>query len=295
MSDKNIYDIRNWTTAAELLEQLLKIADTHSKISKTEIERKWLLHDPRFDHKDNPNEYSHTSAISDILDFGYKMKSMSNSKTWYLSVEPELRFRTRTKFVADGEFINSPETEFYLAYKSTGDMSRKEIEVQVNYETAVKIYHYIDDHSTIQRDGTALSKNSYIFWPDDDKDHEYIISSATAWNTLFYTEVEFDSEQEANDFVPSPLLAKHIEYEVTTLPEYKMKNFWKAGCGKFWKEEKIETQTTVSESDDMLLSVFIKKLQRMLDEDPEDQIVRLMIDKGEVSVKRVSEIKKKRK
>lgn len=295
MSDKNIYDIRNWTTAAELLEQLLKIADKHPKISETEIERKWLLHDPRFDNKDNPNEYSQVSVISEMMDFGYKLKSMSKSQTWYLSVEPELRFRTRIKFLIDGEPVNPPAIEYYLAYKSTGDMSRKEIEVQVNYETAVKIYHYIDDHSTIQRDGTALSKNSYVFWPEDDKDHEYVISSATAWNTLFYTEVEFDSEQEANDFVPSPSVAKHIECEVTTLPEYKMKNFWKAGCGKFWKEEKIETKNTVSESDDMLLSVFIKKLQRMLDEDPDDQIVRLMIDKGEVSVKRVSEIKKKPK
>ena len=151
-----------------------------------EIERKWLI-------KSLPSEiYRPTKA----------MKIYQG----YINTDPEVRIR-KSVYESNGE------EKYYLAIKSNGSLSRMEVEINIsrdNYESLLKLIEY------------KMIKKDYIVYDFAG----YNIEMSRVDDDWYYAEVEFDSEEKANNFTfPFPdLMIK----EVTHDSNYKMKNYWKS-------------------------------------------------------------------
>ena len=161
--------------------------------SGVEIERKWLV--GGWPSKELPLLYE---------------QSMEQG---YISVRPTVRFRSEKKA---GE-----EPEYILCFKSSGGLSRKEIEFPVEK----KIYDELKDlcgyepvekiRRTYELPGGLLLEVNHV---DEGR--------ATAF---WYAEIEFGSEEEALAFSPEEAgLDYFLKEEVTSDPGRTMGAYWNA-------------------------------------------------------------------
>lgn len=152
-----------------------------------EIERKWLI-------KGFPNK-------SFVIDYSATINQA------YLSIDPEVRIRSST--IGEGSSID---TNYFLAIKSNGTLSRTEVEIglsEIQYNELRKFMIF---------DPIVKKYRVYDF-------AGYKIEMSIVDNTWYYAEVEFESEQEAEEFeFPFPNL---VIKEVTDDLNFKMKNYWK--------------------------------------------------------------------
>jgi hypothetical protein len=169
-----------------------------------EIERKWLL-----------------KRLPEIV----KLKPVKLIKQGYLTVKPEVRIREKWSSYSG--------YSYKLEVKSDGDLTRKEIPVDLNkdqYEHLKSIimepmitkdyYSFVDsrkdDKSDIDLDNMENNKVIEISFVDKGIPSQFI-----------YMEVEFKSEEEAKAYVlPDYIINECEPVEVTYDPEYKMKNYW---------------------------------------------------------------------
>ena len=120
-------------------------------------------------------------------------------KQAYLSFEPEVRIRSLD------------DSLFYLAEKSTGDLSRSEIEPQINGVTFQILTSLVQ--------GRIISKTRYYVSLNNNLMAEIDIYHGE-FEGLITVETEFKSEKEANEFIVPNWYGKEITYD----KRYKNKN-----------------------------------------------------------------------
>ena len=120
-------------------------------------------------------------------------------KQAYLSFEPEVRIRSLD------------DSLFYLAEKSTGDLSRSEIEPQINGVTFQILTSLVQ--------GRIISKTRYYVSLNNNITAELDIYHGE-FEGLITVETEFKSEKEANEFIVPNWYGKEITYD----KRYKNKN-----------------------------------------------------------------------
>lgn len=151
-----------------------------------EIERKWLL-------KGFP---------SDI----YKIRRKYFINQSYLSTQGEVRIRSMEELN-----INESSFEYFLSFKTTGNLVREEVEIQIDLDTYKRLFDMID-YSPIQKE----YRQYYVAG--------FIVEISKVDNEWYYAEVEFESEKDAMEFT-FPFQDLVIQ-EVTNDPKFKMKNYW---------------------------------------------------------------------
>ena len=131
-----------------------------------------------------------------------------HTKQAYVSIDPEVR--VREKFGVD-EWSKCGDP-YKITVKGDGTLAREEIETPIDEKFYNKILKFIGYN--------PISKDYYIYYYNS-----YIIEvSDVDFGAFTYAEVEFDSIEEANNFVwPWPEI---LISEETENPEYKMKNYW---------------------------------------------------------------------
>lgn len=166
------------------------------RVSDLEIERKWL-----FDIEKVPVELS---------------KTITYYKQSYLSVNPEVRIRSRR--VKNLETLELSDITYRLCIKGEGTLTRHEIQKDLTKEE----YQELLEVGNISLD--KIIEKSYYTIPIGDK---YILTVGVVdkgtENEFCYGEIEFSTEEEARSFVPLDWFGK----EVTEDKSYKMKNYWK--------------------------------------------------------------------
>lgn len=118
----------------------------------------------------------------------------------YISTDPEIRLRKNINAIKP----------YKLTVKGEGLLSREEIETHVTQAFYEEIERFIGK--------PAIKKDFYIYNCEGYKLEVSIVDGGK----FIYAEVEFDSEEQANNYV-LPILDA---VEVTENPEYKMKNYW---------------------------------------------------------------------
>lgn len=153
-----------------------------------EIERKWLL--------DEIPQMVLLDAQSSVV------------TTYYVSTDPEVRIRKR---MLDG--CNEYEY-FLLDIKSDGTISRDEVTIQLDEKQFNRLAQMVGRK--------AIIKKYFLLTLPDGKVLEVTIVDPGSETEFIYCEVEFESEEEAGQFI---LPFKGTE--VTNDSYWKMKNYWK--------------------------------------------------------------------
>lgn len=125
----------------------------------------------------------------------------------YVSIEPEVRMhRAKDR--------NSGKEDYRLTLKGDGVLSRTEIKTDVDeafYKEALSLMQ----GEMIYKDYRSYRLGDYVL-------EVCLVDKGTPCEFL-YGEIEFESEEEANNFVKPDFLGE----EVTCDDAYKMKNYWK--------------------------------------------------------------------
>lgn len=111
----------------------------------------------------------------------------------YLCTEPVVRIRRQ-------------DDTYYMTYKSKGFLSREEYNLPLTEESYI--------HLLKKADGNIITKERYIIPYDKYKIELDIFKEV--FNGLVLAEVEFDTEDEANNFVPPEWFGEDVTYS----PQY---------------------------------------------------------------------------
>lgn len=125
----------------------------------------------------------------------------------YLSTNPEVRIRRN---VVDGQDVS-----YYLAIKSSGDLTRQEVELHITKEQFYVLAEMVTK--------PFITKDFRIYQLPGELELECSLVDKGLDTEFMYAEVEFPSVQAAEDFQPLPCFTS----DVTRDSSYKMKNFWK--------------------------------------------------------------------
>ena len=161
-------------------------------MSTIEIERKWL-----FDMESIPK------TIPCIGEYLYEQA--------YLSTNPEVRIRKKQDL-----FNKSKVTTYVLCLKSKGSLSRIEVQKSVTKDEFEQLMEIgkLSSHDFIKKQPKRFVVDGHILTVG--------ISDLDRPTKFCYGEIEFESELEANNFVPPDWFGK----EVTDDQSYKMVNYW---------------------------------------------------------------------
>lgn len=124
----------------------------------------------------------------------------------YLNTDPVVRIRRSDE-------------EYYMTYKSRGLLAREEYNLPLN----AKSY----EHLKPKADGRVIEKRRYLIPLDDRLTVELDVFEGDL-APLILAEVEFESEEEANAFVPPQWLGKDVTYDTRyhnstmSRPDYKL-------------------------------------------------------------------------
>lgn len=124
----------------------------------------------------------------------------------YLNTDPVIRIRRA-------------DDDYYLTYKSRGLLAREEYNLPLNAES----YRHLKPKA----DGRVIEKRRYLIPLDDRLTVELDVFEGDL-APLILAEVEFESEEEANAFVPPKWLGKDVTYDTRyhnstmSRPDYKL-------------------------------------------------------------------------
>ena len=142
---------------------------------------------------------------------GLEILSEVEIEQGYISFSPEVRIRKALD-------KNTGKEKCRLTIKGDGDLTREEIETEISREFYDQAVHFLNV-KMIQKD---YKKYKLGEW----KLEVALVDAGEDWE-FYYAEIEFPTEQEANDFVVPEFLGKEITFD----EEYKMKNYWKRTRG----------------------------------------------------------------
>lgn len=123
----------------------------------------------------------------------------------YLNTDPVIRIRRA-------------DDDYYLTYKSRGLLAREEYNLPLNAES----YRHLKPKA----DGRVIEKCRYLIPLDDRLTVELDVFEGDL-APLILAEVEFESEEEANAFIPPEWLGKDVTYDTRyhnstmSRPDYK--------------------------------------------------------------------------
>lgn len=125
----------------------------------------------------------------------------------------ESRIRKRIDHI--GEDKSEERITHKLTFKNSGDLAREEVEVFIDER----------EYSDLLRltRGKPIHKKYTGFLMDG-----IFVEHSIVDNKWEYIEVEFESEEDANNFIPPDWFGK----EITNDKSYKMKNYWKRTRGE---------------------------------------------------------------
>lgn len=154
-----------------------------------EIERKWLF---------SPS-ISRGAAIAKF--FSYQ---------GYISIDPEIRIRKAQRFLDSS-------AKYELCIKGKGHLSRPEIEKDLTEEEFFELANIGNF-----KEDDLISKECFIY---KIKSHELIIAIVDTGrkDSFVYGEIEFVTEEEANNFITPGWFGEEVTYD----ENYKMANYWK--------------------------------------------------------------------
>ena len=158
-----------------------------------EIERKWMVN-----HW--PDESSGLSLIKEQY-----------MRQGYISVHPTVRIRE--------EAVTGRPVEYILCFKSSGTLSRKEIEFPISKEQFTQLEDLIGI--------PLIPKTRRVYQLPDGLHLEVNLVDEGMPTAFMYAEIEYESEDQANTWVPSsPWLRQYLKDEVTEDPAQTMGAFW---------------------------------------------------------------------
>ena len=129
----------------------------------------------------------------------------------YVSVEPEVRVRKVTNKYTGEE-------EFRLTIKGEGDLTRNEIETDIESDFYYDTVDFMDVNPIV-KDYKKYKLGCWKF--------EVAYVDAGTDHAFYYGEIEFPTEQDAKEFVVPSYFGREITYN----DDYKMKYFWKRTRG----------------------------------------------------------------
>lgn len=164
-----------------------------------EIERKWLI-----DSASLTKEAFENFGLGDFVTI----------HQYYLSAKPEVRLR-KTIRRSSGRENNCQNDLYELTIKGSGTLSRFEKNIELTSEEFTSLMH--DCLTT-----PIIKTRQKYYWLSDPRvcvELDAYIEPA-ALEGQMVAEIEFDSEEKANAFIPFPWFGK----EVTEDPKYKNKS-----------------------------------------------------------------------
>ena len=156
-----------------------------------EIERKWLLD-------------------GELPETALKLLNTEMIYQGYMSINPEIRIRTSE--------LSDSSLKSVFTVKGEGDLVRDEVQFEITrdqFDTMLRIAGFSKE-DLIHKRLSVYDYNGYkleVNYVDAGKE--------TAFN---YMEIEFNSIEDAKNFVAPEWFGREITYE----PQYKMKNYWQA-------------------------------------------------------------------
>lgn len=152
----------------------------------TEIERKFLL-----------------KAFPD----GLPLKRQLHAYQAYLSTDPEVRIRRSN--------IGGNDVAHYITVKSNGELVRREVEMPISGDDFYALADMVPY--------PFIKKEFRVYELPNGLELECSLVDAGLSTEFMYGEVEFPSEEDAENFVPC---FDHVG-EITHCTDYRMKNYWK--------------------------------------------------------------------
>jgi len=163
-----------------------------------EIERKWLV-------KGYP-------TISLPLLFRQEMKQ------GYISTHPTVRIRQENTILSK-DTKHPIQNSFILCIKSSGTLTRKEIEIEIE-ESKFRALEDLIGLPLIEK-----TRDTYLL--SDEKHLEVNHVDAHLDSEFWYAEIEFQSEEDALQFNPCQYhLENYLYKEVTNQPSQSMAAYW---------------------------------------------------------------------
>lgn len=158
-----------------------------------EIERKWLVNSWPAD------------------DCGLPLVKVQAMRQGYISVHPTVRIRE--------ESVSGCPAEYILCFKSSGTLSRKEIEYPISKEQ----FEELEDLIGIP----LIPKTQRVYQLPDDLLLEVNLVDEGMDTEFMYAEIEFKTEEQANSWAsPYPWLSDYLNNDVTENPMQTMGAFW---------------------------------------------------------------------
>lgn len=158
-----------------------------------EIERKWMV-----------NHWPDESTGLPLLEEQYMRQG-------YISVHPTVRIRE--------EAVTGRPVEYILCFKSSGTLSRKEIEFPISKEQFAQLEDLIGI--------PLIPKTRRVYRLPDGLHLEVNLVDEGMPTEFMYAEIEYESEEQANAWTPSsPWLDEYLQDDVTEDPAQTMGAFW---------------------------------------------------------------------
>lgn len=202
VNEKCTRNIR-WNTNNELIEIMKKEID-NKEFSGIEIERKWTV-DP---------------SIVSYIQKHYKLLSRLKVFQGYFEVHPSLRYVSYIDMLK-GEIV------YRLDYKEDGELSRREIGIPISPETSQFALEKLKNDPKLkefENNDYMINKEYWIF--ELDENHHIEISRVDDCMTMI-AEIEFSSEEDANNFEFSNDIDQFIRADVTHDKMFYMNEYWR--------------------------------------------------------------------
>lgn len=145
--------------------------------------------------------------INDFPDIEYYKKAYIFQSYIYTG---DLECRIRERINIDVETDKVINKNYKLCFKTSGDLSREEIELEISKDKYDELLKLVN--------GKPIQKIYHAYYIDD-----MTVEISFVDNTFFYCEIEFDDEEYAREFKPFNWLSEEVTYD----NNYKMKNYWK--------------------------------------------------------------------
>ena len=199
------FNFTSWSSIEDLISKIKSAAHSISEEAPLEIERKWIV------------DYSIIEFLKTAPGVK-KIRHLTNLQA-YLSIDPEVRYRSALD-------VDSGKSYNYVSYKTNGDLSREEYELEISMPSAIKFAKVIREDKSVReyRKSKFITKDYYVFEYDD---FEFEISMVDNDRNFTYMEIEFKDIESANNYKIPELIDRFVMKEVTNDASYKMKNYWK--------------------------------------------------------------------
>lgn len=135
----------------------------------------------------------------------YPLLEEAEVEQGYLSTAPVVRIRSKK---TDGP------ASYILCFKGSGTLVREEIELPLDEETYARLSRLLD--------APPIRKTYKVYALPDGHRLEVSLVDAGTDHAFFYAEVEFETVEEANAFVPPAVLG----HDVTEEPAFSMSTYW---------------------------------------------------------------------